>query len=199
MIARSSIRALSCNADRRFFARRDREIEPRRRRSVASTTGLATRFGRSADETPSTHVTADLRRCPRCLPRPGPRLQGASPAAKTISRRVGENTRFRNVFRDARDPRGNARGRAGATAFPPRDEAAASVERALHGDPSRAARSARPDRSNARTRRPDAAGGGHVGRAAANGREASSVDCFLGVLILRASRFAPRLRTRRGG
>ena len=81
VIARLSIRALSFNADRRFFARRDRENEPRRRRSVASTAIIATCFGRSADETSSPHHPTDLRRCPRCLPRPGSRLQGASPAA----------------------------------------------------------------------------------------------------------------------
>jgi hypothetical protein len=144
--------------------------EPRRPRSVASPASLATRLERSADVASSTRVPTDLRRCPRCLPRPGPRLQGASPAAKTISRRVGENennaTRFRNVFRDARDPRGNARGGAVATASPPRDEAAASAaESALRRHPSRAARSARSARPNARPRRASAAGGGHVGRA----------------------------------
>ena len=57
------------------------ENEPRRRRSVASTAIIATCFGRSADETSSPHHPTDLRRCPRCLPRPGSRLQGASPAA----------------------------------------------------------------------------------------------------------------------
>ena len=142
--------------------------EPRRPRSVASPASLATRLERSADEPSSTRVPTDLRRCPRCLPRPGPRLQGASPAAKTISRRVGENnaTRFRNVFRDARGPRGNARRGAVATASPPREEAAASAaESALRRHPSRAARSARSARSNARPRRASAAGGGHVGRA----------------------------------
>ena len=57
------------------------ENEPRRRRSVASTAIIATCFGRSADETSSPHHPTDLRRCPRYLPRPGSRLQGASPAA----------------------------------------------------------------------------------------------------------------------
>jgi len=87
--------------------------EPRRPRSVASPASLATRLERSADEPSSTRVPTDLRRCPRCLPRPGPRLQGASrsPRARVFARtrprpknlrdeRARENVAFPPTRRD---------------------------------------------------------------------------------------------------